>query len=588
MLELSLIQDTVTQIADAITAVLEIDTEIVDNNLLIVSGTGRFRKKVGTYEEYGEWEHGGYYRQMIETGEEQVCLDTKNHPFYNPMEGELSEITCPIIFEGNVVGLIGLIAFTEEQHQVLCTITQVLCDYLRKMAELLASKLVESQSNIELAMLIDSAPQGIIATHTDGRIISCNKAGEELLGIRHDDLVDRNIKTLFPNERLFAETREKSEAHVEVQYKGDSLYLTYISIPGIGRLYFFQDNEYASELMRRTISDSQITFDDIIGASDALSVAKERAKQIAANDSSVLITGESGTGKELFARAIHAASERRNHPFVSINCGAIPEALFESEFFGYEKGAFTGANQNGKIGKLELANKGTVFLDEIGDLPLHLQVKLLRVLQDREITRVGGTASKKIDIRLIAATNRPLEEMVRRKEFRGDLYYRLSVIPLHLPPLRMRQSDLGIILTHALNKFNAIMNKNIRGFTSEAMKVLTEYSWPGNIREVENTVEYCVNIEKTDMIQLKNLPERVQAGIAEPDTGSLPGTQTAPGSSLTAGSGTLKEQLEQAERLIIRRTLEQTGSDRTGKTEAARILGIGESSLYRKIKDLNI
>ena len=157
MLELSLIQDTVTQIADAITAVLEIDTEIVDTNLLIVSGTGRFRKKVGTYEEYGEWEHGGYYRQMIETGEEQVCLDTKNHPFYNPMEGELSEITCPIIFEGNVVGLIGLIAFTEEQHQVLCTRTQVLCDYLRKMAELLASKLVESQSNIELAMLIDSA-----------------------------------------------------------------------------------------------------------------------------------------------------------------------------------------------------------------------------------------------------------------------------------------------------------------------------------------------------------------------------------------------------------------------------------------------
>lgn len=211
-------------------------------------------------------------------------------------------------------------------------------------------------------------------------------------------------------------------------------------------------------------------------------------------------------------------------------------------------------------------------------------MKLLRVLQDKEVTRVGGTTTKKIDIRIIAATNKPIEEMVRKKEFRGDLYFRLSVIPLRLPALRERDNDLNILLYQSLARLNRLMNKGIRGFTPEALSALKSYSWPGNIREVENTVEYCVNIEKDDMIQSSSLPERIIARRSN----SLQARDSGMEMVHSEQSGTLKEQLSQAERLIIQRTLEKTGSDREGKKDAARLLGVGESSLYRKIKELNI
>ena len=272
-------------------------------------------------------------------------------------------------------------------------------------------------------------------------------------------------------------------------------------------------------------------------------------------------------------------SDRVNEPFISVNCGAIPESLLESELFGYEPGAFTGANPKGKIGKFELANGGTIFLDEIGDMPLHLQVKLLRVLQSRNIERVGGMESIPIDVRVISATNKDLEAMITKNEFREDLYFRLNVIPLHIPSLRERAGDIELLLNTALIRFRRIADKDIMGFSKDALSQLVQYDWPGNVRELENTVEYAVSVETKPIISLSSLPER----ILKPQTSRIPFHEAA-----LPQTGTLKERTSEAERSIIAGTLESTGSDADGKAKAAALLGISVSSLYRKIRELGL
>ena len=230
-------------------------------------------------------------------------------------------------------------------------------------------------------------------------------------------------------------------------------------------MYLFQDmEEVAAKASQLAHTDSGTTFENILGQSQAIIETKRRALQVSGSDSTVLITGESGTGKELFARAIHSASPRSRGPFISINCGAIPDTLLESELFGYEKGAFTGAATMGKPGKFEIANKGTIFLDEIGDMPIHLQVKLLHVLQNKTIERVGGVVPIKIDVRIIAATNKHLEEQIEKGEFREDLYFRLNVIPLVIPPLRERGGDIDLLLLSTLTRFNQLLGKRVAGF----------------------------------------------------------------------------------------------------------------------------
>lgn len=239
------------------------------------------------------------------------------------------------------------------------------------------------------------------------------------------------------------------------------------------------------------------TFDIIVGKSKAILQVKDIAKQIATSDSTIIFLGESGTGKELFARAVHQESLRVNKPFRAINCAAIPEHLLESELFGYSEGAFTGARKKGKPGKFEMANGGTIFLDEIGDMPLHLQVKILRVLEERRVERLGSNSSLDIDVRVLAATNKNLEQMVKDGEFREDLFYRLNVIPIHIPPLRERVGDVSVLLSHFVDHYVNITGKQVRGFTPEAEACLCSYDWPGNIRELQNTVEYAINMAKS-------------------------------------------------------------------------------------------
>lgn len=578
MFGLSAIQNTVTQVADAITAAIGIETEIVDASLCIISGTGRYRKKIGSYEENGDLDAPYIYADILRTGREYVCTDVGSDDLYHPMENELAEISCPIQIESQILGIIGLVAFTEAQRRKIIENSESLLNFLRRMSELIAGKYLESQSNSRLAVLLESMPEGLIAVDFSGRIFSCNETGEKLLARKRTSLIGTKISSLFPSGE-FSPQELSEHGEKEILYDNENgktrLMFTVTPMFDIGTLLLFRNyDDVASAAGGLAHRQKTITFEDIAGVSPQMKEARQRALQVAESNSTVLIRGESGTGKELFARAIHAASRRRDEAFIAINCAAIPDTLLESELFGYEKGAFTGADKNGRPGKFEQADGGTLFLDEIGDMPLHMQVKLLRVLQNRTVERIGGLSSKRIDVRIISATNKDLEDMMKRQEFREDLYFRLNVIPLYIPPLRDRREDVMEMLTRSLTKFNTLMNKNIRGFSVEAMDVLRAYTWPGNVRELENIVEYAVTMETGNEIQLANIPDRIinakEDGIS------------------AASGGSLKEQTDLAQRRIITSVLKHTGTTRDGKRNAAKRLQISESSLYRKMRELGI
>lgn len=306
---------------------------------------------------------------------------------------------------------------------------------------------------------------------------------------------------------------------------------------------------------------------DIIGSSNQILSIKSNIKKIAPSDISVLITGESGTGKELIAHSIHQLSNRSEKPFISVNCAAVPEELFESELFGYEDGAFTGAKKGGKKGKFQLAQEGTLFLDEIGDMPLKTQVKLLRVLQEDEIQTLGGSAPYQINVRIIVATNRPLEELVAEKLFREDLYYRINVINLHLPPLRERRDDLKILAHFLLTKFATKMKKRVTGFSNEVIELFSSYNWPGNIRELENLIQSAVLLTDSETIKLHDLPRLALMKSAN-----------------TSNHKSLKQTLQQAEKEAIVSALELNQD----KKKVAHSLEISLSTLYEKIKEYQL
>ena len=280
--------------------------------------------------------------------------------------------------------------------------------------------------------------------------------------------------------------------------------------------YLVDELKYYQTKVQRDLK-SKYSFNDLIGMSPAFLAAKKLAERVSTSNSSVLLIGESGTGKELFAHAIHNNSIRFSAPFVAINCASIPENLLESELYGYEDGAFTGAKKGGKMGQFEIADGGTLFLDEIGDMPLAMQSKLLRVLQEKEVQRVGGSKSIPVDVRIIAATHRDLEKMVAEGEFRQDLYYRLNVIKIEIPPLRKRKEDIQLISMSLLKKLgNRFYRKEI-GLSDEVKEKLMEHAWPGNIRELENVLERCINVLDGKTIQLEHLPLYLRDKETKPD-----------------------------------------------------------------------
>jgi DNA-binding NtrC family response regulator len=321
-------------------------------------------------------------------------------------------------------------------------------------------------------------------------------------------------------------------------------------------------------------------FENIVGNSKPMQEVFGLIEKVADTESTILITGESGTGKELIAHAIHYASDRRDRPFIPVNCAAIPEELLESELFGHEKGAFTHAIKT-RIGRFELANNGTIFLDEIGEMSPSLQVKLLRVLQERKFERVGGVNTISVDIRIVAATNMDLEAAVKDGKFREDLYYRLNVIPIHVPPLRERRSDIPLLIKHFLKKFCKGKRQCVEGLTDEAMEILTYYEWPGNVRELENIIERLVILTSGNVITRNDLPEPI--------------IKNAAGSFISAASGgtfempdegmSLSKAVEELEKRLILQALEKTGGV---KNRAAKLLQMNRTTLIEKMKKLKL
>ncbi|MDU4599095.1 MAG: sigma 54-interacting transcriptional regulator, partial [Clostridium sporogenes] len=316
-----------------------------------------------------------------------------------------------------------------------------------------------------------------------------------------------------------------------------------------------------------------IKVEDIIGESKAMIQLKNRIKKIASSSSTVLITGESGTGKEVIARAIHCESDKNTNPFIAINCGAIPDALLESELFGYVRGAFSGADPNGRVGKFELANKGIIFLDEIGDMPLYLQVKILRVLQERKLVRIGSNHLIDLDIRVIAATNKDLKKLIKENKFRKDLYYRLNVIPLKIPPLRERKEDIDLLMKMLIKKYNVLFGKSVYKVDKECRDILMNYPWYGNVRELENAVEFMINMaDDSGMVTMNMLPPN----IVENKNSQVYGM----------GMDEDIKPLKDIEKEYILRALDIYGHDTKGKQLAAKRLGIGIATLYRKLEEM--
>ncbi len=333
------------------------------------------------------------------------------------------------------------------------------------------------------------------------------------------------------------------------------------------RALFRQNLEREIQCLR-LLSEERYKFANIVGKSEPMRQIFGVIGTLAQADCTVLLRGESGTGKELVARAIHYSSPRAGNPFVPVNCAAIPESLLESELFGYEKGAFTGAATR-KLGKFELASGGTIFLDEIADMSLAMQAKMLRVIQERTFERLGGTRPITVDTRLIAATNQVLEELMRKETFREDLYYRLNVVSIYLPALRERKKDIPLLVSHFLRKYNRVNDKNAKGISSQALKLFMDYDWPGNVRELENVIERAVVLGEGDILLPRDL--------------SLKTGQKSSGSRVNLSSGDIS--LAEAEKRLIQDTLKLT---HWNQSEAAKVLGIHRNTLRRKIRRLKI
>jgi len=440
--------------------------------------------------------------------------------------------------------------------------------------------------------LLKAVDDAITVVDGKGTIISWNPKAEELYQSSRHESVGKHITSLFKEESLVLMSALKDGKSVVRQYnqpRPDVHVLintqpVFLKEEVVGAISVERDisdivklNEelsstsaYIQHLESQMDSDEKLDpFHKIKGRSPALMNAIHLAKKVAQTDASVLITGESGVGKELFSQAIHQASERKNSPFVAINCGAIPTALFESELFGYEKGAFTGAVKEGKKGKIDAAKGGTLFLDEIGEMPLDLQVKLLRVLQEKKFYRVGGTKPIPIDVRIIAATNRDLEKMVSEGTFRQDLYYRLNVVSIHIPPLKERIEDIPELIQLYLNEFSIKYKKPIPNIDPEVMYLFMEYQWDGNIRQLRNTIERIMILADEDTITPKHLPIQFQQQTV---------TTLNPYPMNNEETNSMSQTSEKDR---IQYALQKTYGN---KSAAAKLLGMSRMTLYNKIK----
>lgn len=435
--------------------------------------------------------------------------------------------------------------------------------------------------------ILDNPFEGIMAIDDTGTIFFINSFFLEILNCTEEEVLDKKIWDVIPNCRLFEtvgqgysiwgetlklNTREFLVARFPLKIDGQ--------IVGAMVKTLFPDQTIAKEIVQKlartdktenAFSKVLCTCRDIMGETPPMLYVKKLARKASRTSSTLLITGESGTGKEIIAQAIHTRSVRREGPFISVNCGAIPENLLESELFGYVEGAFTGAKKGGNPGKFELADGGTILLDEIGDMPSYMQVKLLRVLQEREVWRIGATSPTKLDVRVIASTHMDLKRLVKEKTFREDLYYRLNVLEINMPPLKDRVDDLPLLVDALITRINMRIGADAKGVTPESLEIMKAYHWPGNVRELENILEQAINWSQDALIDICSIPIRPW--------------ENDPVDSTVNDSKSFRSYLAETERDMIIHVLKQTNGN---KAKAARLLNMQRSVLYRKMEKFNI
>ena len=444
------------------------------------------------------------------------------------------------------------------------------------------------QANEDLYELLwDNVHEGICIIDNKGVVCIWGRGSEKLYGIKKSEIIGKKLGEYFPTALLLDVLKSKKSVENVIHSPRKNTYVNISARPLIkndkliGVVSTERDVSEITNLSReleltkekldylqvevRKMNEDKFSFGNVVGKSKIMTRTIDRAYQVAPTTSSVLVSGESGTGKEVFARAIHQSSGREG-AFVAINCSAIPESLFESEMFGYESGAFTGALTKGKIGKIEIANGGTLFLDEIGDMPLHMQAKLLRVLQEKQLMRVGGNKSISLDVRIISATHRNLEDMVKIGTFREDLYYRLNVVNIKLPSLSERIEDLPIFVKLFMEEFCRENHIKVPNISPEILNKLMNYSWPGNIRELKNMVEHLVVFSKNEKVQNETLPDYINC---------------RDGQECIKNSQNLNQLIRKTEVKAIHDAMKEAENN---KQKAAKILDIPRSTLYYKLK----
>ncbi|ELJ4106834.1 sigma-54-dependent transcriptional regulator [Escherichia coli] len=573
------IQPTIQRFARMLASVLQLEVEIVDENLCRVAGTGAYGKFLGR-------QLSGNSRllhHVLETKTEKVVTQSRFDPLCEGCDSkencrEKAFLGTPVILQDRCVGVISLIAVTHEQQEHISDNLREFSDYVRHISTIFVSKLLEDQGpgdNISkiFATMIDNMDQGVLVVDDESRVQFVNQTALKTLGVVQNNIIGKPI-------RFRPLTFESNFTHGHMQHIvswDDKSELIIGQLHNIqGRQLFLMAFHQSHTSFSVANAPDEPHIEQLVGECRVMRQLKRLISRIAPSPSSVMVVGESGTGKEVVARAIHKLSGRRNKPFIAINCAAIPEQLLESELFGYVKGAFTGASANGKTGLIQAANTGTLFLDEIGDMPLMLQAKLLRAIEAREILPIGASSPIQVDIRIISATNQNLAQFIAEGKFREDLFYRLNVIPITLPPLRERQEDIELLVHYFLHLHTRRLGSVYPGIAPDVVEILRKHRWPGNLRELSNLMEYLVNVVPSgEVIDSTLLPPNLlnngtteQSDVTEVTEAHL---------SLDDAGGTA---LEEMEKQMIREALSRHNS----KKQVADELGIGIATLYRKIK----
>lgn len=569
MVNLEDVRLSVERYVTAISNALRLEVAVFDNNCRLFFATPAYIKKKGRIV------HAPSISEVIENGSVLVntpgemascigCRFKKHCP-------STIEVLCCIHADTEVAGVLDFTSFTKEGQKRISENTSVYLNAITELANLIGNLLVtrsdgRSPMNMDanLISVMELCEQPLLLTDAHGVILQYNQLASNLL--EFCGITSSSLWQLFPAPvvRKIMEGNDLFEKSVTIGDRETKISTRTVMVDGQITGFFVRLSENLFESPKGTGF-----FEGIIGNSPAISEIQRMIKRVADSPTPILITGETGTGKELAARAIHEQSSRNKYPFVAINCSSIPDTLFESELFGYEEGSFTGAKKGGKIGKIEMAQGGTLFLDEIGEMPLFAQPKLLRILQEYELERVGSNKKIHLDIRIIAATNRDLSEMVREKKFRGDLFYRINVINLKLPPLRVRKVDIIPIAENYLKKLKVKLNTPLKVISPEAGEELLNYDWPGNVRELQNIIEYAANLCETDTLMPGDLPGFLSLEPAPSDIPEPAFTAKAPQDTA------LLEQLE------------KYGYTLEGKKQIAANMGISLRTLYRRINKLH-